>query len=56
MEEGGRGETKEREDEAEGGWRDVHGEKATAAGFEDVGRGPQGKDVGNLQQLRITPG
>ena len=28
MEEGGRGETKEREDEAEEGWRDVQGEKA----------------------------
>ena len=56
MEEGGRGETKERADEAEGGWRDVQGEKATAAGFEDAGRGPQGRDLGNLQQLRITPG
>lgn len=33
MEEGGRGETKEREDEAEEGWRDMQGEKATAAGF-----------------------
>ena len=54
MEEGGRGDTKEREDEAEEGWRDVQGEKASAAGFEDVGGGPQGKDVGNLQQLRIT--
>ena len=32
MEEGGRGKT-EREDEAEGGWRDVQCEKATAAGF-----------------------